>query len=517
MNKLKTYITISVLFSLFSCSKILEQEPKGQTFENAFWKTEADAKKALSGAYSSLRSNLLEHQYWHWVGDIVMGTEQVTVNYNNDPYYGGTGSYQGGNFAAVYADDMRDWTRFYQTILQTNLILEKVPAIPDATFATDAVATKRRIRGEALFIRSLVYFQLVRTLGGVPLVTAVDPNPIENKPVARNTATEVLERVISDLDSSISYLDWTYAGSLGVVANKGAAMALQAHANLWLGCVVKSPTMAGTPDMAYVNKASDLVDRIISSSQYGLKEVNSAGVIDSLAYSRAFVGNTRESIFELAASFSNNEAYNNQPTMMFLKDPFIARRTTTTLSVPDGYIATYFPATITTATGSAVNTDIRRSLFFYNINNATSRVFVKYKNIIYNNLSQQSDPYMSNNISIMRYADIQLLRAEIAAYKGNLPGALQYLNDFKKSRNEPITAIAATNYNTVMDRIMDERQKEFYIEGTLYYDNVRMKRGKVSWLTADRYNQEGYLLPLDPKLFIYNKLLVQNKYWQGKI
>ncbi|NLR58590.1 RagB/SusD family nutrient uptake outer membrane protein [Chitinophaga polysaccharea] len=523
MKRIFFTLIIATAF-LSSCKKMLNQEPKDTTYEEKFWKSENDMKKALAGAYASLRSNLLDQDYFHNLGDMTLGSEYIVIQ--NAPYFSNSDwNLQVGKFEMNYLDVFRNWSRFYSTILQTNLMLQKLPLVPDNTFQDDPVKGRKNIAGQTLFIRSYVYFQLLRTFGDVPLVTTPDPNPIANKPLARTDKNLVVQQILNDLDSAANCLDMSYEveTTRGTVPNKASVMALQAQVYLWRACVIKRPAFEATPDMSDVNKASDLIETIVNSGLYGLAAPG--GKIDSIQYAKVFTSNSRESLFELYTRYAYNEGSNNLMPIKFLRTPILAKTDYPNLILGPSYVNNLFPRIVQVGPDpedTVTNTDIRRKVFLYDADGANP-VFVKYSNVIYNNPNQQADPYLDNNVTLLRYADLLLSRMEIAVYKGQLGLAYSQLRDFRQSRSRPqmdsatFVSEAPLSYNRLLDEIMTERACELFMEGQLYFDDVRMKRSFVPWLTPSRYNQEGFLLPLDPALFNNNRLLVQNKYWAGKI
>lgn len=521
----RTLIIIIIVAAFLSgCKKMLNQEPKDTTYEEKFWKSENDMKKALAGAYAALRTNMLDQDYLHNLGDMTLGDQFIIIR--SGPYFSGSDwNIQVGKFEMNYLDVFRNWSRFYSTILQTNLILEKLPLVPDDTFLDDPEKGRKNIAGQTLFIRSYVYFQLLRTFGDVPLVLTPDPDPIANKPLARTDKNIVVQQILNDLDSAANCLEMTYEveANRGTVPNKAAVMALQSQVYLWRACVIKKPVFEATPDMADIAKAAALVESIISSGLYGLPAPT--GKVDSIQYAKVFTGNTRESIFELYTRYAYNEGSNNLMPMKFLRIPVLAKTDWSDLLLGNSFVNNLYPRIIQTGPNpedTLPNTDIRRSLFLYDADGAQP-IFTKYSNIIYNNPNQQAEPYLDNNVSLIRYADVLLNRMEIAVYKGQLGEAYSQLRSFRRSRNQPqmdsalYVSESPLTYNSLLDEIMTERSRELFMEGQLYFDDVRMKRSVVPWLTPSRYNQEGFLLPLDPALFNNNRLLVQNKYWAGKI
>lgn len=90
----------------------------------------------------------------------------------------------------------RWWSAVYEGIKRANVVIEKVPAISmDETL-------KNRYIAEARFLRALYYFDLVRSWGGVPIVTTT--NPELNLP--RASREEVYDLIKGDLLSAIDNL-----------------------------------------------------------------------------------------------------------------------------------------------------------------------------------------------------------------------------------------------------------------------------------------------------------------------
>jgi hypothetical protein len=97
--------------------------------------------------------------------------------------------------------------------------------------------TKTKLVSQALFFRAFRYFDLVRLYGGVPLVLtpldAVGEQAKEDALLPRNTTSECIKQIISDLDSAITYLpvkwpnlntDWGRITSGAAAAFKGRVL-----------------------------------------------------------------------------------------------------------------------------------------------------------------------------------------------------------------------------------------------------------------------------------------------------
>jgi len=210
-------ITCALATVQTGCKKDLIINPSDQYSETNFWKTQEDALAGLSGCYNSL----YDCQNWFYE------TDMITANglaYNEA---NGTDAIARGAHTTITGLVVSRWTQGYRGIGRTNTFLEKVNAIemPDDF--------KKRIIGEAKFLRAFYYLGLVDCFGGVPLITAA-PNVDTQKDLPRNTAAEVTAQILKDLDEAIPTLPIAYSSGsdLGRIT-KGAAMALKARVLLY--------------------------------------------------------------------------------------------------------------------------------------------------------------------------------------------------------------------------------------------------------------------------------------------
>ena len=118
------------------------------------------------------------------------------------------------------------WSDSYRVISNCNVILDRIPEIEmDATL-------KNRVTGEALFIRSLVYYHLAIGFGNIPLQLTPYVSGDELVQVDQNT---VLEQLVTDLTTAEGNLPVSYSGSQVGKATKGAAATLLAKVLLTMG------------------------------------------------------------------------------------------------------------------------------------------------------------------------------------------------------------------------------------------------------------------------------------------
>lgn len=190
---------------------------------------------------------------------------------------------------------------------------------------------------EARFLRAYTYFNMVKNLGGVPLVTEVyeySSNPIEYAK-ARNTEAEVYDFIISEMDAIKEDLNLTpQGGNLITRASKAAALALKSRAALYAGTLAYNASVSqqkgltltsgavGIPSSkaeGYLKSCVDAYLELKTMSNYSLLK-NSASTL-SENYSNVFLNkNNPELIFvksyDGSTDFPNNFTVWNIPRSM---------------------------------------------------------------------------------------------------------------------------------------------------------------------------------------------------------
>ncbi len=240
------------------CSKWLESKDVDPTnlSPQAYYTLPAHAEAAIAAAYAQTRfinggAGIFANNFS--MLEMVTGTAKTETGQNTDLNNLIGLTYNGDN---VFVNNW--WNGAYNVITQANVVLDKVPGINPM----DA-AQKKRILGEAQFLRAWSYFYLVRLYGDVPLLTkpiesATDPQLLPSR-TARET---VYKLIVDDLTAAeASGLSWTDATGR---VSMGAVKSLLAEVYL---------TMAGQPlnkGAAYYKLAADKAFEVISSGNFSL-------------------------------------------------------------------------------------------------------------------------------------------------------------------------------------------------------------------------------------------------------
>ncbi|WP_300600786.1 RagB/SusD family nutrient uptake outer membrane protein [Niabella sp.] len=312
MNKFKLYITIAAVSVLASCSKsFLDTKDVTTGSEENFYKTPADAFKALTGVYAGLKTAVSNG------GGIVSMSEVMSDN-----AFGATGNGDGWGWTMVDefnklrspADmDMYSgpWADYYKAIYRANMLLKNIGQV---NWSGTADASNAYI-AETRFIRAYCYFDLVRLFGNIPLLTApsADNIPQAGADSVYNLIAQDLKYAIDNL-SAISYPSQDKA-TYGR-ATKWAAEALMARVYLYYTGYYGKPDLAGV-----ITKADALkyTEDVIANSGHGLVD-NFANLWPAASLDNYAGENNKETVFGVKYTFTgdyNGNTDGNQWMVMF--------------------------------------------------------------------------------------------------------------------------------------------------------------------------------------------------------
>lgn len=416
-------IIITIAFpGLFTgCDKYLDIEPSQQVSEKRALSTDENVKSVLIGAYSEFA---LPGIY----GGCILRNSEL-LGGNGEIQWVGTdiGPLQIFNktMIASNSEALAQWADSYEVINSVNNILSALSVVNEVD--------RDRVQGEALFLRGLMYFDLVRffaqqyvfgeenTQPGVPLVLTPGSGITISDYVSRNTVEEVYNQVIADLTLAASLLP----ENNGVYATKEAANALLARVYLQKG------------DYADSRDASNAV---ISSGLYSLM-TNYADEFNN-------DNNTAEDIF---ATQINTQDRISSMTEFFSIPEYGGGDGD--IDILDGHLNLYSPG------------DTRRDLFFYG------------------NGAMRSGKWNNEYgiVNLFRLAEMYLVRAECNTRLGTQAGATP-LDDYNKVHTRAGLAAATS---VTLDDIIFERRLELSFEGFRIHDIRRLHENVESYAWDD--------------------------------
>ncbi|KAA5542941.1 RagB/SusD family nutrient uptake outer membrane protein [Adhaeribacter rhizoryzae] len=423
---------------LSSCQdNFLDLQPISSATTGNFYKTADDIKNAVSGAYASLQAGGISTNNYVF-GEVrsdntlPVASGSVTDQDEFDRFYIRTTN--------PYINDR--WNNAYRAIARCNAILDRIGAISmDENL-------KSRYTAEVKFIRGLVYFELVRSFGDVPIILKEVTNPDEGYAFGRSPVADVYTQIEKDLTEAEAVLPTTYASADVGRATKGAAKAL-------LGKVY-------------------LTQRKFQPAATKLKEVIDLGVYGLLPeYADVFDSNNenhREIVFDI--QFRSGGVGEGSPW----PNAFSPENSGNAV-IPFGGGGNNQPTT--DLINSYEPNDKRK-----NFSLATSYVNASGATIPYNFIRKYRDvPATSgdndNNIPVIRYADVILMYAEALNEIGYQPtgDAFNYLNQVRtRAGLGPLTANEVPNQGAFRLAMEQERRVELAFESHRWFDLVRTGR-----------------------------------------
>jgi starch-binding outer membrane protein, SusD/RagB family len=458
-KKMKRYIIKTGLCCLLalgfaSCDDKLDIQPEQSIDMADALNSPQGVESAVVGLYANLGHATL------------YGTNLVLLPdlQGSEGYIRWDGTFQGyrevsqKTMTSINTEALRTWERAYSTINLANNILESLPVVTDA-------ADKSRLEGEALLVRGMLYFELVRMYGlpfeagaanaqlGVPLVlkatTTLEQGTTQT---ARATVAAVYDQVIADLAKAASLLPETT--SKNVRATKFVAHAFLARVYMQQGNYAAALTQANT---------------VINSGNYSLNSSVAA------AFSNR---NTRESIMEIQQNDQNNAGTSN-----------------------DGLTTFY------ASLGGIGRGDVRVETDFQDLYETND---LRRADLLYEGTGRRAGRLRTGkyvdygaNIPLIRLAEMYLIRAEANFRLGNLLGADNPTADVNRIRRR---AGASEKLLVTLDDILRERQLELAFEGHRIHD-IKRTKGTTGTFA---YNDPKLVYPIPKREMDANELLEQN-------
>jgi hypothetical protein len=507
MKKMKILYCLFLLVALNiqSCDEAtIELDPIGDT-EAGFFQNEAQMTQAVMGIYQKM-SFFYGFRGNAWLAGIwLLPDDNLTTQ----------GGHQFENFVGLTGSNGSLGTYYqygYQLIARANTVLQKIEENKDVAYAIQPELMDYH-KGEALFLRAWMNFRLWNTFGNAaPLVTERITNLDDAYP-ASSTGTQLLDQAITDLQEAASLLPASWDAE-----NKG-----RVTANSALGLAGKILVFRGTinSDNADFTAAITAFNNIANTSlmpNYG----------DNFD---ASMENNAESLFEFQANDQASET-----------NPFLNNDDFSVVGEIGAYLGFYTQEpdwigsnfyTATQALKDAFEQGDPRIPYIVDLDAADLKNVVKYIKDG-NRVGNWAVEYniQRNNLRILRYADILLLKAEaIVRSGGSASEAIGLINQVRQrarmsTEDGAEAAIPAdlstseSNAETILDWIFEERRIELaFEEGHRWFDLRRRHiAGEIdltNWtfgsLKPD-FNFESFNVsfPIPESEIIQNPNLIQN-------
>jgi hypothetical protein len=458
-------LTLAALLLTTGCKKdLLEQVDPNRPGTGQFWKSQDDANQGVLAVYSGQQIFSTYSLYWHFAT-----TGRSDESFTNTPD-GNLNQYL--VFRQTSTNDARSafmWNDLYRMIFRANQVLTNVPSISmDATL-------KKQYLAEALFLRSLCYYDLTLLFGNIPLVTTLADATTRVPQVSQEAA---YAQIIQDLTTAKADLPVSYGTSDLGRATKGAAAALMGKVYMqqrkWTDASTQFAEIISSNRYSLVSEYSDNFTEANENNSESIYEVQFSSVNKTFGqdFAGAAEGNERAQFFgPPGIGFTDVEI---RP---WLFSEF-SDRTATGGSDPRRD-ATMFSAVGTPTLYGRSFTGGTNSL---NIN-PSRLLWRKYQN---DRTRGFEDFFSGINIRLIRYADVLLMQAEALNELGRPADAVPLINRVRQRPSVNLTPLTGSfTQATMREQLRHERITELAGEGMRWGDLVRYQ----SFKSADGLNE----------------------------
>lgn len=479
--KFKLSIVLLSIIGLTSCRKeLLDPVPQTSISDAVAFSTPERTLATVNGMYAGVKTGNFHAGRFYNYQDI-RGEEFINETGN------GVTNLQTWNFTVGSSTNEVNnlWNAAYAAVNRTNLVLEGVETAP----ISDAL--KSQYRGEARFLRALIYHALVTIYArpyadgngskpGVVLYTEPQTGKGESKK-ERATVAEVYNQILDDLNFAEANLAATNGSTaLNVTrAHKNAAIALKTRVLLHMGRYADVITEA---------------NKIVSAAA---PFKAATGVQHELAANVASVfgsgGQTLENIFSFP--FTSLDLPGTQNSLNSYYSPGASTNCATCSGTGEYSLNT-------AGNGIAANTSWT----------ATDARRVNFAQTIGTKTWMRKWTSNTDYVPVIRYAEVLLNLAEaLARTSGVTPRAVGLLNAVRQ-RSDAATVLAPATQQALIDAILLERRIELLGEGFRSRDQMRLlqplpAKGTVAAVNS---NDTQYIWPIPSGEVLVNTVIDQN-------
>lgn len=448
-----SYIILCWGFVLISaCESLVEVKyPSNQLGSPQVFEDVQTANAALAGIYAELqRRSVVEGASIY--GPLLLGayTDELQSHHFDQ------------SILDIYTNELLEtnsilktcWNISYTQIYYANSIIigaERSTVLSDQD--------KAFIKGEALLVRSLIYFYLQQMFGDIPYTTSLDYE--YNRNLSKTEAQAVLAQLENDLKETVTLLKDDYRNSERIYPNRKAAQLLLARIYV-----------AGHK----YKEAEQVAKEILLSTQYEFED----------DINEVFHKTGKHILWQLKPE---NDGDGTSEAKYY-------------------YFTDVAPSNIFTLNLDLVNcfadNDLRKQLWIAEVTVNGNSWFRPYK---YKNRSNNTTEYSV----IFRLEEVYFIMAEALAKQNRIDEALAYLN--KTRERAGLVALGSLSEEDFIDELLTEKRREFFTEqGHRFLDLKRL--GRLDDLSDVKPNWKEYMsvfpLPLD-ELLMNPNLYPQNQ------
>lgn len=464
MKKIQLYrlaIAFLLIFTTSACEEWLDLYPENAQTTDQYWQTKEDVQAVVAAGYIKLRKSVDDLFVW---GEI-RGNGLTIWNSSVDSEIRNAKKLR--EMDILPTNSYADWGSMYEIINLANSVIKYAPEVVDRDDSFSKGEMNSYI-SEALFLRSLAYFYLVRTFRDVPIILEPYVNDEQEYDIPKSTDDEVLAQITTDLIAALEVakdffpeIDYDNPVNSKGRSTKWSINALLADIYLWQG---------------NYNDCLLCCDKIIQSGRVGL-------ISTDLWFTNFYPGNSNESIFEIQYD------YNLGQTNDFIKWFSTQRKYSFSLNTFELYEETLELG------------DIRGD--GASISDSKSKIW-KYLGLYIDETTtaeRASSTENDQNYIVYRLADIYLMKAEALTMQGDFQGAANLVSQIRQRAGIEELMTAPSTELDMLKLIMDERARELFAEGKRWFDLLRIAK-------RDNYKYKSYFISEVVKVIPLNKIAI---------
>lgn len=432
---------------IFSCVSI-DEDPQSVLTTDQFYKTEDQAIAAVNAVYHGLNNST--HTLYNRL--LQIATEMATDDYQAGPRARNAHVRALSGLTHDASNDRMQelWKQSYDVINRANIAVDKIKDNENIN-----IGLRTRLVNEAKFIRSLMYFNLVRWFGGVPVILH-ETTTLEKESLyaVKASESEVYNQIIQDLTDA-EELPLRYGSSDAGRATSGAAKSLLSKVYLtqeeWQKAALKSKEVIDSHEHELF---ADFADVFKVATKNGKEHI----------FSAQFKGYFNWNGNMLAGTAAPNEV------------PGINGDYADALNSASGLYAGFS------------DEDQRKAITFVtqlvSPTNGNLYTFEPHIHKYYDETTPASPGQSSKNTPLIRYAEVLLIYAEaLGQHDGPTAEAYWALDEVRvRAGLEKLADISpGLNKEDFREAVYEERRKELVFEYQRWFDLAR--RGPEYYVT----------------------------------
>ncbi|SHM03337.1 Starch-binding associating with outer membrane [Mucilaginibacter sp. OK098] len=223
-------LIISFIAAIASCKKLLDKKPLDAISDDAVFNDPTFLQNYVYNVYNGIKP-----PWSPGSGGFETLTDVAVDQPETHDRAAGVREYLQGILSPDNVTDLTNiWNEEYGYIRKANIFFEKTG---NSAISPDKL---NPMKGEVHCIRAWMYFELMRTYGGVPIITSSFALNDKSFDKPRNTYDECAKFVLDECDQSISLLDGI-TPSPGKIS-KAVALALKARMLLYMASPLNNPS-----------------------------------------------------------------------------------------------------------------------------------------------------------------------------------------------------------------------------------------------------------------------------------